>query len=83
MKVVPVRCVLKGFLNSVVYYEVTKRDLTRILIYECRCNEILKTNVEGSTRLTYNGLYGGLEHLKIETRLRVERFENVKGVCVI
>ncbi len=26
---------------------------------------------------------GGLEHLKIETRLRDERFESVKGECVI
>jgi hypothetical protein len=28
-------------------------------------------------------LCGGLEHLKIETSLRDERFESVKGVCVI
>ena len=32
---------------------------------------------------TYTRLIGGLEHLKIETRLRVERFENVMGECVI
>jgi hypothetical protein len=32
---------------------------------------------------SYTGLCGGLEHLKIETSLRDERFESVKGVCVI
>ena len=58
---------------------MTKRELQRIHTYECRCNERLKTKVEGSTRLTYTGLSGGLEHLKIETRLRDERFESVKG----
>ena len=56
------------------------RELKRILIHECRCNERLKDKVEGSTRLGYNG---GLEHLKIETTLRDERFESVKGECVI
>ena len=30
-----------------------------------------------------NRLNGGLEHLKIETRLRGERFESVKGECVL
>jgi hypothetical protein len=43
----------------------------------------LKATVEGSTRLGYTGLSGGLEHLKIETRLRGGRFESVKGDCVI
>jgi hypothetical protein len=36
-------------------------------------------NVEGSTRLVYTGLCGGLEHLKIETRLMDERFVSVMG----
>ena len=45
-------------------------------------NERPKVKDEGSTRLVYTGLYGGLEHLKIETRLRDERFESVKGECV-
>jgi hypothetical protein len=31
---------------------------------------------------TYTGLCGGLEHPKIGTRLRGERFESVKGECV-
>ena len=56
-----------------VYYE------ENTYIYESRCNERLKPKTQGSTRLTYTGLYGGLEHLKIETRLRGERFEGVKG----
>ena len=46
-----------------------------------------KTKVEGSTRLTYTGFRGGLEHLKaslkIETRLIDERFASVMGECVI
>ncbi len=33
--------------------------------------------------LSHTGLRGGLEHLKIDTRLRGERFESVKGECVI
>jgi hypothetical protein len=44
-----------------------------------RCNERLKPKAEGSTRFTYTGLCGGLEHLKIETRLIIadERFGSV------
>jgi hypothetical protein len=38
-------------------------------MYECRCNERLKTKSEKSTLFTYTGLIGELEHLKIETRL--------------
>ncbi len=53
------------------------------LIYEYRCDERLKAKSEGSTRLTYTGLCGGLEHLKIETRLINERFASVMGECVI
>ena len=55
----------------------------RRLIYECRCDERLKGKVEGSTRFTYTGLSGGLDHLKIETRLINERFASVMGECVI
>ena len=46
-------------------------------------DERLRAKIEGSTRLGYIGLSGGLEHRKIETRLRDERFESVKGECVI
>ena len=65
-----------------VYYEEIKREPKRILIYECR-NERLKSKDEGSTRLGYTGSRGGLEHLKIETRLRGERVGSVKGECVV
>ncbi len=60
-----------------------KRDLNRRLTYECRCDERLKSKDEGSTRLTYTGFRGGLEHLKIETKLIDKRFASVKGECVI
>ncbi len=43
--------------------------------------EKIKTEAEGSTLLSYTGLRGGLEHLKIETRLIDERFTSVIGVC--
>ena len=69
--------------NMFVYYEEMKREVRRIHIYGCRCNERLKAKTEGSTRLTYNRLRGGLRHLKIETRLTGERFEHVMGECVI
>jgi hypothetical protein len=45
--------------------------------------ERLKAKAEGSTRLTYTGLRGGLKHLKIETRLIDERFASVMGECEI
>jgi hypothetical protein len=50
-----------------VYYEVIKP------MYEYRCDERLNATDQGSTHLTYTGLNGGLEHLKIETRLINER----------
>jgi hypothetical protein len=50
-------------------------------MYECRCDERLKTKVEGSTHLTHTGLSGGLEHSKIEMRLIDERFKSVMGEC--
>jgi hypothetical protein len=55
-------------ISNVVYYETIKRKQNRRLIYECRWDERLKAKAEGSTRLAYTGLRGGLEHLKIETR---------------
>jgi hypothetical protein len=53
----------------VVYYGTIKRDLKRRLIHEWRCDERLKAKAEGSARLAYTWLRGGLEHLKIEKRL--------------
>ncbi len=60
---------MRFFGSFFVYVEEMKRELKRILVYECRCNEGLKAKAEGSTRLAYTGLRGGLELLKIETRL--------------
>ena len=51
-------------------------------MFEYRCDERLKTKTEGSLHLTYTGLLGGLEHLKIETSLINERFVSVMGECV-
>ena len=52
-------------------------------MYGCGCIEGLKAKTEGSTRLTYTRLCGGLGNLKIVTRLISERVENVMGECVI
>ncbi len=57
-----------------VYYESRKRELKTRRIYKCRYDERLKTKSEKSIRLTYTGLLGELEHLKIETRLIDEMF---------
>ena len=60
-----------------------KRELEGIHEYGCRCNVRLRVKTEGSTRLAYTGLRGGLGHLKIEMRLRGERSENVRGEYAI
>jgi hypothetical protein len=57
------------------------RELKRIHIYGCRCDERLKAKTEGSKRLAYTGLNGGRGHLKIETMLKDERFESVRDEC--
>jgi len=64
------------------YYESMKRELKTRPIYECRCDERLKTKVEESTRLAYTGLLGEPEHLKIETRLIDEMFASVIWVFI-
>jgi hypothetical protein len=51
-------------------------------MYECRCDERLKTKVEESTRVTYTGLLVELEHPKIKTTLIVEMFASVMGEYV-
>ena len=66
-----------------VYYESTKQEIQIRPIYKCRYDERLKTKVKEFTRLTYTGLIGGLEHLKIETKLIDDRFVSVMGECVI
>jgi hypothetical protein len=69
-------------LKYTVYYVSRKRDLKTRPIYECRCDERRKTKSEKSTRLTYTGLLGELEHLKIETRFIDEMFASVMGEYV-
>ena len=59
------------------------RELQRRPLHECRCDDRQENKAEGSTRLTYTGLRGELEHLKIETRLIDERFASVMGECEI
>jgi hypothetical protein len=49
----------------------------------CRFDERLKVKVEGVTHLKYTGFHGGLEPLKIETRLIDEMLVSVMGDCVI
>jgi hypothetical protein len=51
-------------------------------IYECRCDERLKTRSEESTLLVYTGLLVELEHLKIKTTLIDEMFASVMGEYV-
>jgi hypothetical protein len=64
-----------------VYYKEIKQDLKRRPIHGYRCDERLKVKTEGSTRLTHTVLCGGLEHLKIETRLIDESLVSVMGEC--
>ena len=65
----------------VFYYELIKREVNVIVkiktTYECRWDERLKTKAEEFTRHGYTGFLGGLEHLKVETRLIDEKFANV------
>ena len=65
-----------------VYYEAIKREVKRRPIYECWCDERLKTKAEESTILAYTGLLVELEHLKIETTLIDEMFASVMGEYV-
>jgi len=55
--------------TSLTDYESIKRELKTRPIYECRYDERRKVKDEESTRLTYTGLLGELEHIKIEPRL--------------
>jgi hypothetical protein len=71
-----VQCIFPG-------HTCIKRELKIKPIYECRCDERLKTKDEESTRLSHTGLIRELEHLKIKTRLIDEKFVSVMGECVI
>ena len=66
----------------VVYYESIKRELKIKSIYECRCDERLQTKIREVTRLAYTGLAVELEHLKIETRLKIDKFVSEMGEYV-
>ncbi len=55
-------------INEIVYYESRKREVKTSPIYQCRCDDRLKTKSEKSTLLGYTGLLGELEPLKIETK---------------
>ena len=44
-----------------------KRKIHRIRILECRCDERLKTKVDGSTHLAYTGWSGDNERLNAKT----------------
>jgi hypothetical protein len=52
-------------------------------MYDCRCDERLKPKDDESTRLTYTVSLEELEYIKIETRLKDEKFASVMGECVI
>ena len=69
-----------------VYYETIKRELNRRLIYECRCDERLKSKDEviftSHIHWVPRGI-GTVEHPKIETRLIDESFSSVMNECVI
>jgi hypothetical protein len=51
------------------YYEWIKRELQTRPLNECRCDERLKTKGEESTRLSYTGLHGELEHPVVLPRM--------------
>ena len=51
-------------------------------MYECRCEERIKTKSEESTYLTYTGVLVELEHQKIKTTLIDEMFVSVMGEYV-
>jgi hypothetical protein len=58
-----------------------EREVKTRPTYECPCDERLKTKSEKSTHLSYTGLFGELEHLKILTRLIGEMFVSV--MCLL
>jgi hypothetical protein len=76
------RLTYNGLVEFIVYYESRKRELKTRPVYECRCDERLKTKSEKCIRLTYTGLLGELEHLKIKTRLIDDMFASVMGEYV-
>jgi len=76
------RCIQVFPKIKVVYYESIMRELKIRPMYEYRCDERLKTKSKEFTRVPHTGLLGGLEHLKIETRLIDEKITNAMGEYV-
>ncbi len=71
-----------GHLLGVVDYEEINREIHRILIYECRCDERLRPQSEGSTRLGYTGVPRGTGTPKDRDELIDGKFESCDGrVC--
>ncbi len=73
---------INKLVTEFVYYESIQGEIQTKPIYECRCDDRLKPEGEESTLLGYTGLIGELEHLKIETRLKDEKFASVMGESV-
>jgi hypothetical protein len=48
-------------IESESYYESRKREVKTKPMYECRCDERLKTKSEKSTHISYTGLIGELD----------------------
>jgi hypothetical protein len=73
------------------YYESIKREQKIRPIYECRCDERLKTlklrNLHGLDHVLYtlgsSEHLRGTEHLKVKKRLIDEKFVSVMGESVI
>ena len=62
------------------WYELLVNDCG---IHTQRLDHIVSTEYDNPLFTSYTGLSGELEHLNTEMRLRDERFEGVKGECVI
>ena len=65
-----------GYTTFNHYSSEEYRTYGRVSSPECRCDERLKTKTKEFTRLTYTGWFGGMEHLKIETRSMNEKIAN-------
>jgi hypothetical protein len=73
-----VRCILGS--TAFVYYESRKREIKTRPIYECQCDERLKTKSQKSTRLTYTGLVG--DALVVQFIMNQERESYRQGLCM-
>ena len=74
-------CLSNSDLRSGVVTERVRFERWRTHNVRCSFRSVEPFKTDGSTRLTYTGLRGELEHLKIETRLIGESFECVEAMC--